>query len=126
MSDNKMSGAEVLAVMRAAVGELPDMQAAPLDEVCLTVASMIEREAAQAKRIAELEIKAGQWDSLMAARNTTSVQAETVYWKAAARDPWRKVEAIQACRAAHGLSLAEALDCVEGYIARLHAEASNG
>lgn len=81
--------------------------------------------AALVARNAELEHKAGLWDSLMAARDTTAVLDAAADWKVAARDPRRKVEAVKLCRAAHGLSLLEAKCCVEAYIRDIHAEPSH-
>ncbi len=80
---------------------------------------MTKERDAQAEKIKELELKAAQWDSLIAARAMTSAQPETAKWKAIARNPLRTIEAIKDCRAENGLSLREARDCVEAYIASL-------
>lgn len=66
----------------------------------------------------QLRIKANSWDELLSAREVSALDSEDCEWKKLARRG-ALIEAIKACRTAHGFSLRESKDCVDGYISRI-------
>ena len=67
------------------------------------------------KELSELRRKAQCWDDLLAAKAKTENEPDDTHWKMVART-CGAIDAIKACRAAHGFSLREARDCVDSYL----------
>lgn len=91
--------------------------------LCEQVASARAAVAQLIEENKQLRIKANNWDSLMHARETSAAEPDDSQWKQLARRA-ELIEAIKACRSAHGYSLREAKDCVEGYVARFRGGAA--
>lgn len=72
-------------------------------------------ETIDSRELAELRNKARCWDDLLHARSVAKSDPDSSAWKQAAREQGL-MAGIRACRAAHGLGLMEARDCVEAYL----------